>query len=108
MSTNYVVTKRRGSQRTVTPTSSIEVISIIRTEPFTWLAITEYRHGQDMWHESILFRVTHDYDTEPATRVVHVSDADNSGDRDIALHIEVTDERAMPHIILDFMASGRW
>lgn len=103
---------RRTRQRTDTDVrsrSSIEVISIIRTEPFNWIAVAEYSHGTGVWIETIQFSVTHDYAFDPPARIITVSDADYTGDtRTAALTIDTIDNRSTAQVILDFLSAGRW
>lgn len=103
---------KRRRQRTDTDirsqSSHIEVISIIRTEPFHWVAVAEYHHAGGVWIESVTFHVTPDHATEPAQRIVHVSDTDYPGDRHLDIVLNQYDTRTMPHVILDFLLAGRW
>lgn len=104
---------KRGKRRSQRPdmasrNGTCEVISIIRTEPFNWVAVAEYRYGTDTWVESITFRVTMDHSTTPATRMIRVTDTDYEDDRDRSLTIDRHDVRPMPRVILDFLLAGRW
>lgn len=104
------VIKQRRSQRTVTERQNglVEVISIIRTKPFHWIAVAEFAYQGAHWVESITFHVTLDHGTAPATRVIRVSDTDFDEDRDMTMYLGLGDARSMPQIILDFIVQGRW
>jgi hypothetical protein len=82
--------------------SLIEVTSIIRQRPFTWVADVEYTYGRTSWNERLQFvlNVTRE------GRFVTVSDADFPHDRRRVLVIDGS--RDMPQLILDFVIAGRW
>lgn len=104
---NYVLPRRLRRKRTDNVTG-IEVISIIRTEPHHWIAAAVYRMHDAVWVETVDFRVIVDSETEPASRVINITDNDYHGDRAHVVVLDRRDGRSVPRFILDFIESGRW
>ena len=104
MVVNYAppVTKRR---RKSSVPIGIEVLSIIRTETFHWIAAAAYRMSDATWVETVDFRVLEDANGE---RVVRITDNDFHGDRSHVVILHARDGRSIPRFILAFIEGGRW
>ncbi len=95
------VAKRRQGR------SFIEVLSVVRLQPFVWEAEVEYSYGLSTWTDRVRFVVVL---TENAAVCIDVSDPDHPQDGVRHAYVEPNSDGSldMPQFIHDYLVAGRW